>query len=299
MSGQELQHTWIDGDRLDAWIDGRRPDPMNPGEVSVWLAQLDLPDEEVRSLATLLSPDERMRAERFRMAADRHHFVVGRAILRLLLGSLLQVKPSDLRFHFGSSGKPSLDPSQNTDDMRFNVARAGALTLFGVAREQEIGIDLEYQADITSFMDIAQRFFSSAEKDILFALAGRERLRAFYALWTRKEAYLKGIGSGLGVSLDNFAVPLANAAPVRVQRQENTSVTGKPDDDERLAARTWLVYDIAVPPDYVAALATLGKISYLQQWEIECVKPTPRGWPVEPSDRLPIALRYKLITNSN
>ena len=117
-------------------------------------------------------------------------------------------------------------------------------------------------------MVIAERFFSSAEMREILALPTGEQLNAFYTYWTRKEAYLKGIGTGLEAPLDQFTVPLATAEPIQIRSDDEIGTTERNDEDDRLIASTWLVHDIAVPPRYFAALAIDGKISHLHQWEV-------------------------------
>ena len=243
------------------------PAQMVRGEVTVALANLYLPEEEVEPLAALLTADESVRAERYHFPTDRRRFVVSRAILRLLLASCLQLAPTDLRFHYGSAGKPFLDPRQNWGNVHFNVARSGDLALYGLLREQDIGIDLEYQTSSVNYIGISDRFFSPAENQVIRSLPPAEQINAFYSFWTRKEAYVKGIGGGLGLPLDQFTVPLASAAPVQV--------CAKGSSDERHVATAWvnsgwLIYDLRVPPGYFAALAVNGEITELRQWEVLC-----------------------------
>jgi len=56
--------------------------------------------------------------------------------------------------------------------------------------------------------DLAKRFFAPGEYKQLCALPREERRRAFFCCWTRKEAYLKAVGTGLAQSLKNFEVSL-------------------------------------------------------------------------------------------
>jgi 4'-phosphopantetheinyl transferase len=69
-------------------------------------------------------------------------------------------------------------------------------------------------------------------------------LAAFFACWTRKEAYLKALGDGLAVPLDQFSVSVAPGEPARL-----LGVAGKPGE----AAR-WSMLELRPSPGYVAAL---------------------------------------------
>jgi 4'-phosphopantetheinyl transferase len=64
--------------------------------------------------------------------------------------------------------------------------------------------------------DIPKRFFSSAEQKMLDALQGEAKFRGFFNCWTRKEAYLKAVGSGLSLPLRDFDVSLAPGDPARL-----------------------------------------------------------------------------------
>src|SRR5215470_16103579 len=77
-----------------------------PGdEIHVWCASLDQPPERVAGFEQTLLLDERSRAQRYRFARDRQHFVIRRGLLRLLLGDYLGIEPGDLQFRSGPYGK--------------------------------------------------------------------------------------------------------------------------------------------------------------------------------------------------
>jgi 4'-phosphopantetheinyl transferase len=73
-------------------------------EVHIWRAALDVLPSHVENLRTILSNDERERAARFHFERDRSRFIVGRAILRILIGRYLQKTPSEIQFCYGANG---------------------------------------------------------------------------------------------------------------------------------------------------------------------------------------------------
>jgi 4'-phosphopantetheinyl transferase len=164
-------------------------------QVHLWRLRLDQPARVVSDLRATLSDDERGRAERAATALAGGQFVVARGALRTVLASYLGRDPRQLAFAYGPRGKPTL---VGDDGLRFNVAHSHGLALLAVARARDLGVDLERVRPLPAAEAIARRFFSPRERGALDALPPGRRLDAFLSLWTRKEAYLKATGGGLG-----------------------------------------------------------------------------------------------------
>lgn len=206
-------------------------------EVHVWSIGLDRPDASVRRLAELLAPDERARAERFVFPRDRRRFTVARAALRTILGVYLAREPAGLVFGYGPRGKPRIDA-----EIEFNLAHSHELALCAVAR-RPVGIDLEHRRPIAEVARLAETAFSPPERAVLLALPESARADAFFACWTRKEAYVKARGDGLYLPLDGFDVSLGEPAALLANRLD-------PAEPAR-----WALYSLAPAADYVGALA--------------------------------------------
>lgn len=159
---------------------------------------------EVESPERNLSTDERQRAARFRFPIDRRRFAVFRSFLRLRLAQYLKVSPAEVRFVYGPADKPRLDPRYHGTDVRFNVAHCGDVGLFAFARSREVGVDVEKIRTDLDFPGLARTCFSRREYLRLDTCLPGERARIFFEVWTRKEAYLKALGCGLTVSLDQI-----------------------------------------------------------------------------------------------
>ena len=109
--------------------------------VTIWQRSLQVDEDELDSLKSLLSADEIKRAERFVYAKDRRKFTVARATLRQILGDYTQLAPSRLTFSYNEHGKPSL---MNLDNPPFfNVSHSGELAVYGICPVFPIGIDIE------------------------------------------------------------------------------------------------------------------------------------------------------------
>jgi 4'-phosphopantetheinyl transferase len=213
--------------------------------VHVLSAQLDVAAERAGRLRGSLSRDERDRAERFRFDVHRNRFVAARGLLREILGAFLGVSPARLAFDYGPHGKPSLAAPFAAEDIRFNVSHAEGLALYAVTRGADVGVDVEAVRALPDAEDIAARFFSAREQAAFLSLAPAGRTEAFFACWTRKEAFLKATGDGLARPLDSFDVSLVPGLPARLER-----VGGKPRDADR-----WSLAEVRPAPGYVGAVA--------------------------------------------
>ena len=117
--------------------------------------------------------------------------------------------PASVEFGRMPEGKPTL---KDCAHLRFNLSHSGDLVVIAVALEREVGVDVEAIRPMPDLEDIAKFFFASGERDDLLSLPPDERIPAFFHCWTRKEAFVKAVGSGLLHPSIAFASPycLAN-----------------------------------------------------------------------------------------
>lgn len=216
-------------------------------EVHVWRAPLDVDAATLGALAQALSPDEREREQRLRAPRDRDRFAAARGWLRRLLGAYLGTDPAALRFAEGAHGKPRLAPGFPAW-LRFSVTHSAGLAAYAVARGREVGADVERIREDLDIDAVARRFFSARERDELGSLPAPQRLRASFDCWTRKEAYLKGVGAGLLLPLEDFDVAVRALGPSRITAREPFGA----------AWRDWTVHPLAVGAGYAGAVAVEG-----------------------------------------
>ncbi|MFL6352865.1 MAG: 4'-phosphopantetheinyl transferase family protein [Bryobacteraceae bacterium] len=215
-------------------------------EVHAWAVNLDGPSASLQEVSAALSPDERARAESFRFEHLKTRFCVSRGLLRFFLGAYLTTPPSDIQFSYGRYGKPSVARSAG---FQFNVAHSENVAVYAFAFGCELGVDVERIRNMRYIDAIARQFFCSEEAADLHSLELRERLDAFFACWTRKEAYIKATGEGLSASLSNFRVALRpSEAPSFIHISGSTS-----------EAESWSLYTLRPNETCVGALAFRGR----------------------------------------
>ena len=223
-----------------------------PGDVHVWTESLGQLEAHVSRMAPLLGEDERLRADRFHFKQHRDGFITGRGLLRVILANYLGCNPSEVKFEYGEAGKPAVAGDQKSG-LHFNLAHSGDLVVYALNLDRRIGVDIELVRPMPDAEQIAANYFSPDEIRDLKWLPAQQMLAGFFACWTRKEAYVKAIGTGLGHRLSDFSV---NARPD--ERARLISIQG----DTQLARR-WSYADICLGPAYCGAIAVEGRINNL------------------------------------
>ncbi|MCB1887574.1 MAG: 4'-phosphopantetheinyl transferase superfamily protein [Rhodocyclaceae bacterium] len=218
------------------------------GEVDLW--QFDL-DAVPASAATLLEPGERRRADAFASAALRHHAIASRASLRVTLAAYLGIDAHEVRFAAENTGKPLLAHAHaHASALQFNLAHSAGRALIAVANRARVGVDIEGIRPLPDMDLIVTRYFGRHERACLEALdAGPARLRAFFGIWTRKEAFLKATGEGLSRA-DTFA--RHDVAPDPARRRWSLTDADSP------APSRWTLQMVAVSPHHAACVALEG-----------------------------------------
>jgi 4'-phosphopantetheinyl transferase len=229
---------------------------LAPDEIHLWQAVLNpqLADSVVHQLTT----DELARADRFHFDKDRIHFVAARGLLRYLLSTYTGLLPVAVKLSYAEKGKPSLEESHQSA-VRFNLAHSHGLALFAFSHGRELGVDLEYLREELADEKVAERFFSAGEIEALASLPIESRKQAFFNCWTRKEAYIKALGAGLSMPLNEFDVSLKPGEPAALLANHR----------EPLEVERWTMRSVAVPAGYEAAIVVEGRDWQLKTFRLE------------------------------
>ena len=247
-----------------------RPPPLEPtlggDEVHIWRICLDLALAQVQALRQTLAADELARVRRFRFQHDRDRFIVARGVLRSVLGWYLGMAPGQVRFCYGPQGKPYLAGDYGNETLCFNLTHSGDLALLAVTRGREVGVDVEEVKPHFDWAPLADQLSCPEEVAALRSLPGAHQVEAFFACWTRKEAYLKGKGDGLahdGARTHSCArTPLARCEVSLSPGQPAALSWVEGDADE---ASWWALVDLRPLSGYVGALAVEGV-----GWQLKC-----------------------------
>jgi len=164
-----------------------------PPPFELWLVSLA---GDAAQDARLLDDAQRRRAAGFAFERDRRRHVAAHAALRRLLGRRLGVAPEAIRIEADASGKPRV---RGEPGCAFSLSHSGDRALVALAPDGDIGVDLEPLGQLRELDALAARCLCDQERIDLDATPEAERELAFLRAWTRKEACLKALGTGLRI----------------------------------------------------------------------------------------------------
>lgn len=190
----------------------------------------------LKQLSDVLSERESLKSINYLLEKDRTRFIVARGVLKLLLGNYLQKDPNDIRFYFESNLKPRVK-QHGENSLHFNVSHSGDMVMIAIGN-QSLGIDIEFMDEDLKYDRIYDKVFSKTE--IEFIEKSHNKSEAFYLLWTRKEALLKGSGKGIDDSLTG--IPALNGT-----YEVAEELTG--------SRNSWQVGSFGFESEYIASLA--------------------------------------------
>ena len=191
---------------------------LQQGVIDIWLYQADITQERLDYFRSLLSSEEQARAQRLKFEIHQKRFIISHGFKRSVLAKYLAIEPAHIQYQRGDKGKPSLLAADyNSQNLKFNLSHTQDIVLLAVTRDAELGVDIEYMDRKTDWEAICQRFFTDPEQQALFSLAKEKQKSAFYQLWTRKEAYMKVLGSGLSLPPTGFTLTVPPQSPALLQ----------------------------------------------------------------------------------
>jgi 4'-phosphopantetheinyl transferase len=161
--------------------------------VRLWQASLEHPSWS--EVLPLLSDEELRRVDRFVFECDARRYAVSRAVLRTLLGRIIEVEPEEVALGTEAGGRPFL---RNSGALHFSLSRSDERVLIGVA-SRPLGVDLESLAAPIDAEALAEVVFSHAERLEFEQIRPETRREILLRCWTWKEAIFKAAGHGLSI----------------------------------------------------------------------------------------------------
>ena len=230
--------------RIADWTTRASPPPLPSGEVHLWRIAVPDADRIPPYWLGLLAPEEQARVARKRIPQDARRVLTSRACLRLLLGRYLDLPPASVAIAVSVNGKPHLAAPPASPRLEFNVSHSGDWVVLAFACGLPLGVDVECHREL-EFSELVNAFFSPPERETWSKLPSADHTHAFFSAWTRKEAYLKGLGLGLLKPLDSFSLALGFDPAAELLWCASDAA----------APQRWLIASVDLAPGYACALA--------------------------------------------
>ena len=227
-----------------------------PHQVHLWFVDKKNHKDRLTSYWSILNELEKEKATKYRFEKDRDCSIIARGVIRMLLGNYLKIHPKDVKLKLGEFGKPFLN---ELSDIQFNVSHSANAIVLTFVKKDKIGVDIEHTKRNIEVNTIAKQFFSKEEITALFSLDEKYQKQAFFNCWTRKEAFIKALGSGLSFPLDQFVVSLDTIKNAQL-------LATKWDDKEK---EKWFLKSFEAVKDYIGALSVKGKITDVKYWKYD------------------------------
>ncbi|MFJ3795690.1 4'-phosphopantetheinyl transferase family protein [Streptomyces sp. NPDC090088] len=239
------------GVRVSAEQDARIP-------VDLWLVRSPVPAGGGRRLAVAeLDGRERSRAAGFLRPRDGLLYTAAHIALRRLLAAVLGLAPEDVAYVRelcpgcgAPHGRPAVRPGP-APAPHFSLSHSGGCALVAVA-PAPVGVDIQRRPTERA-TEVCVGLLHPGERAELEALPRDRRGAALGQLWARKEAYLKGIGTGL-------------------ERPAHADYLGTPGHGPWRRPPHWTVLDLSRAPAH-AAVAVPGAPALPLR-----IRPLPAEW---------------------
>lgn len=236
-------------DQRSVWLPPPTEIALEVNQVHLWRAKLSRDLAVQQAAWSVLSDDEQERARRYRNDEDRELFIAGRGILRALLGNYLKIPAAEVQLSYSPYGKPFLTANSAEDPLEFNLSQSAGQALFGYTRSARVGVDLERIQPDLRISELAEKYFSFAERKYLTRLSPEAQVRAFFQCWTGKEALLKAQGTGLLISPEHVDVSFSLDQPA-----QSLAIPGGME-----LPNNWRLQNVDFDEDYAAALVVEGQ----------------------------------------
>lgn len=155
-------------------------------------------EDDVSALLGYVPEERRNRISAKKNPADRSCSLFGELLVRREIMNRFGVKNTDIRFEHGAHGKPFYI---GRDNFHFSVSHTKNM-IAAAFYDHSVGIDIE-SSDRQSY-NIAKRCCTADELEFLDMSDKKDR--EFIRIWTKKEAFSKLTGEGIGMDYRTFSV---------------------------------------------------------------------------------------------
>lgn len=215
-------------------------------EIHIWIFPFEkysLLMDDLKALPSF----EQQRALEFHQEKSRLNYAVSRALLRRLLGKYLNQPADSFLFEKGLHGKPFLRDTP----IHFNLSHSAGYVAITFSTDTPVGIDIEKVRQNIRIDNLVTRFFHPDELGDFSSMSLEQKLDFLFRRWTIREAFLKGIGTGLSISPQSFCVISEGNDTQLYTIQPDASLQQKNQEDYS----SWRIRSVPAPADYYCSIA--------------------------------------------
>lgn len=127
--------------------------------------------------------------------------VVGRKLLAEALFKEKGISIHNCKIEKNSYGKPFL---KNYEDISYNISHSNDIIVLAFSTCGAIGVDVEFVKN--NYFDVMEEVFTRQEINWINSSDKEQKLERFFTIWTRKEAVIKGIGTGFSFPVKKISL---------------------------------------------------------------------------------------------
>ncbi len=253
-----------------------QPNAAQP-EIAIWVVNpVEAGDNPTQNVCYgLLSSAEKRRADRFMFEPDRLAYLTAHALIRVCLSQHATVRPEQWRFATTTFGKPYLLKNLPASHLQFSISHTRQKVACLVAHNAPCGVDIEQVGRVSKVCELAERFFTPKEAQIIRSMKKNTQPIHFTALWALKEAYSKAKGLGLSLPYNTFGFDVCTDQP--------NHISFHPPEEDR---DFWSFHlQVIEPKHWLAATCrhTQGKPALLYKLQVaDCIQDVISGLPRYP-----------------
>lgn len=214
---------------------------MNTDIIQIWHGNIAADSANYQDYWRVLDAVEQTHAGKMKIDLLHKRYVEVHGRLRYLLAGILNEEPENIRIAKAEHGKPYL---VDTPELAFNLSHSASVMVVAVGWNCRLGVDVEYCKSRTSLAGLVDKCFAKEESAYWYKLADERKVIEFYRFWTRKEAFVKATGRGIGLGLNHCVInPESQSKFLRIPVEYGP-------------VSTWHALDIALGQDICSALVT-------------------------------------------
>jgi 4'-phosphopantetheinyl transferase len=222
--------------------------------IKIWHGNIIAGDAHYQAYWHAMDEAEQAHAGKIKNVLLHKRFVEVHGRLRNVLATTLNQSPEKIRIKKAEHGKPYL---VDYPELAFNLSHSADSLMIAVGWNCQLGVDIEICKPRINLTGLVDKCFAEEEAAYWNKLPEDRKKTEFYRFWTRKEAFVKATGRGIGLGL-NICV---------INPENPTEFLRVPDNYGQ--ASTWHVRDIDLGEGSCSALAADKKFSVIRLLDFE------------------------------